>query len=280
MAWKILRVSALRRTLHRAAKEERWVLQLRYTLQASAAKLRPVFKTVLRVLRSHSNVQTHRLDVSCLLRYTAKYVLKNGEKATFTFESTDNGPEVVARRMLESWDIMEPQMWMILARAPVVRRSWKTKKCNPPLSLQENLHKEYAFYLEHMDMTVLEFFRAFKTSGAEPTRCKKQTQIAVGIRHVSFSLDLSFGQWLSMNVPHCLPQDLLTRYRQFTPPSLLYFASARELALETWKNEAAIRKVLSRNGDARHSVDAWLEASRLTALAIVSFLLPSTLDCI
>ena len=103
------------------AKEGRWVLQLRYTSQASAAKLRPVFKTVLRVLRSHSDVQTHRLDVSCLLRSTAKCVLKYGEKAAFTFESTDNGPEVVARRMLESWDLMEPQMWMILARVPVVK---------------------------------------------------------------------------------------------------------------------------------------------------------------
>ena len=119
-------------------------------------------------------------------------------------------------------------------------------------------------------MTVLEFLRAFKTSGAETTRYKKQTQIAVGIRHVSFSSDLFFGQSLSMNVLHCLPQELLTCYRQFTPPSLLYFASARKLALETWRNEAAMRKVLSRNGDARHYVDAWLEK-----LASDSF----TIDC-
>ena len=126
------------------------MLQLRYTSQASAATLRPFFKTVIRVLRSRSDVQTHTLDVSCLLRSTAKYVLKYGEKAAFTFESTDNGPEVVARRMLESWDIMEPQMWMILARVPVARCSWKYKKCNRPLPLQENPHKDYSFYLEHM----------------------------------------------------------------------------------------------------------------------------------
>ena len=39
-------------------------------------------------------------------------------------------------------------------------------------------------------MTFLEFLRAFKTSGAEPTRYKLKTQIAVDIRYVSFSSDL------------------------------------------------------------------------------------------
>ena len=255
-------------------KPGRWVLRLKHSAAAAAAGLRPYLKTFLRVLRSHSDFQTSRPGSALLLKYTMKYVMKFAEKSSFTFDENDHGPEVAARRLLDSWQPMEPQMWMILDRVATVRISWKTKKCRPPLPLQENPHKEYGMYLAYMGkkpeepLSFLMFLRRFRTSGKQAQVYKIKQSVAVGIRYVSPSNDHFFGQWLCMNVPHSRPQDLVSQNAKVVPEALLYYASAREKAPQIWKDDGAARRELERRGDSKEYIDACIHKMAADALAV------------
>ena len=242
----------------------RWVLRLHHSAKAAAAGVRPFFRTLLRVLRSHTDLQTHQ-GSSLLLKYTMKYTFKAQSQDVIYLTEHELGPEVTARRVLETWQPMEPQMWLILAHVRICRYSWRTKRCVPPVPLQTNEHREYGMYLAFAKvdgnprLSFLDFLRRYKTSGQSATLYKLQTPVAVGVKYVRFTSDAFFGQWLAMNVPHRCADDLLTPRRLYVPEPLLYFASALHHAPQVWGQPATRRRVLESPGHTRDFVDA-LEA--------------------
>ena len=160
--------------------------------------------------------------------------MKFSESAVHLNDIGGVGPEVTARRFLDVWEPMEPQMWMILGRIPTVRSTWRTKRCRPPLPLQENEHKIWEMYKawmsdgSHPGISFLNFLRTHRTSVNPPSPYKNSVPVAVGVLYVSFYSDVYFGQWLCMNVPHRTGNDLVSAAACYLPPQFVYYASARE----------------------------------------------------
>ena len=246
----------------RPPRSSRWVMLLQYPVAAARRGLRIAFKTVLRVLRSHSDVQTHGMTSTgtpLLLAYVCKYATKfaeNFQQSALRDETSTTGPDATARRVLDQFHPLEPQMWQILCRVPVCRCTWKTKRLRPPLPLQENQHKAWEAYLSRdakdEALTFLQYARTRHTQGSKMGMAyKSKVRMAVGVRYSKVTRDEFFGQWLCMHVPHRRPADLSTVSAKFVPESLVYFACCLELRPAIWRNVEAIRSQLASQGHRR-----------------------------
>ena len=242
---------------------QRWILLLHYPGAAVKAGLRVCFKAVLRVLRSHSDILLPSFgdnNNALVLQYASRYATKFAEGKHAFYDESDLGPEATARRLLDQFHPLEPQMWHILTRTPIARCTWKTKRLRPPLPLQENEHHAWSAYLARDaaldETTMLIWARTHHTEGSKLGQpYQHDWDMAVGIRYSSAVSDLFFGQWLCMNVSHRAGPALMPAMVQFVPASQQYFAACLMLCPETWRCQQNARKIFAAFGHRKDYLD-------------------------
>jgi hypothetical protein len=250
----------------------KWTLKVRHTAEFSARKLRPFLKSVLRVLRCHSDVQWWD-SAGALLLYVVGYVSKYNEAWDALALKEETSAWGGALALLRGWHAAEAEMAMVLAREAMVFHNFTAKDYNPrfwgePEDVELHLYRRRSTDVK--DMTMLEWLRAHTVSGKLEDRtavAKPRTNkgiLCVGVRYKNVTDDRFFWQWLVMNKPHRLFHELCPPSAELVSRNIRCFTKALLTCPGTWDNDEWVKSHFAAEGHRGSHVHTML--SRLRAL--------------
>jgi hypothetical protein len=175
--------------------------------------LRPFVTSLLRLLRCSQDIQ-YDTGRAALLRYVSGYLTKLHESFDSTCLDREQGfaGALLAAQM---WRPATPEQVMILSRQKLYFTNVTTIKYRPPLPWVELDEKVYLYRSreeEAESLSMIEWLRTVVISGPVGQRSahsrKRQDLVCVAADYISIESDSFFYQWLLLNLPHRIPQDL------------------------------------------------------------------------
>lgn len=253
-----------------SAQTKKWSLRVRHTTEYFSHKLRPCLQTVLRVLRCHSDIQWWD-GSGALLRYVVGYVSKYNE--AWDELALKEAPTAWggALALLRNWRAGEAEMVMVLATEPMVFHNFSTKEYNPrfygePEDEELALYRRRASELE--SMSLLQWLRMHTVTGSLEDRTAKAQRrrgrglVCVGVRYKNYTDDRFFWQWLLMNKPHRLFQELCPPEANLVNERDRCFARALLSCPDAWGSDDWVQAFYAQEGNKSMYVQSMLARAR------------------
>ena len=251
---------------------KKWTLKVKHTSEFRASKLRPFLKTVLRVLRCHSDIQWWD-STGALLLYVVGYVSKYHEAWDNLALKEDTSAWGGALALLRGWHAAEAEMVMVLAREPMVFHNFTNKDYNPrfwgvPEDAEFHLYRRRS--IEFKDISLLQWLRVHTVTGKLEDRtavAKPRTHkgiVCVGVRYKKVTDDRFFWQWLLMNKPHRMFEELCPLAAELTSTHVRCFAKCLLVCPGTWDCDEWVKGYFT--GEGHRGIHVHVMLSRIRAL--------------
>ena len=223
--------------------------------------IRGYIPEVLDVLKCHQDLQLRMYGhENLLLKYAATYLPKFSDGPGKELMDNASSAYSAARRVLFTFHPGEPEMWLQMSqymlpyfcmggtmlRKPEYVKRYETCEWKGSMSLVDYLRRtnDKGEVLQHIR-------RAYAGSDATcsvedfAVRFPVFGEKVVAAEYLSVFNDHFFGQWLAMNQPFEIMEDLLLpEVVAKVPDGLKFLACAQRIAPDVWKNEACIREYL------------------------------------
>lgn len=235
---------------------KRWCLSLYYPVAARLQRLRPVFRSLLRVLRCSQDVQWWH-GKAALLQYVTGYTTKFKERWDLSWAISEDSPWTAGDLYSKYWQCAQPQMLMVLAREPMVYTTASTKRMKAPWNpgALPQSHTLYCLDQEReLSLTYLQYLRTHREIGsiAQGTyRLKpydKPHLVAIGVKYYAIRRDLFFWQWMLLNIPHRSERDLEPPESNQVSNHLKWYCAAIHVCPEKWANDVWLQEFFEKQG--------------------------------
>ena len=163
--------------------------------------------------------------------------------------------EGAAFKVLREFHPLEPRMWMDLSPKHYFWSNGVGVDISPPVPGTDVRTQYWEWWEKYMacplrsdSQTFHSWLREYDPSGRVVRRRSASTPVFVGVRYLSIYNDLSFGQWVVMNIPHRTPGELQHESANSVQDDLRYFAAAHALAPSFWNDDEQVRAELVLRG--------------------------------